>query len=309
MKYNQKTTATIVKMKELGHSSRTIATMLNISKSGVNDALARLAIEAWPESKKKEENTPKDILFIPDCQVKPDEKLDYLTAIGHFISEQKPDIIVSAGDFWDFPSLSSYDKGKTSFEGRRLKDDIAVGKIGMQRMLAPMRFIQKMGVDYNPRMVFTLGNHEQRIARVPENNSEFEGFIGYDLLELEKDWEVHDFLKPVEIQGIYFVHYLANPMTGKPYGGSALNQLKAVGKSFVVGHKQTLDVAFRPTIDGKMQLGIVAGASYPFDEGYKGYQGNTHFRGVVMLKNAVDGFAEPSFISTDTLLKDAGFLL
>lgn len=307
MKYNQKVTSTIIKMKELGHSSRTIAAMLNISKSGVNDALAREAIAAWPLAGSKESNTPKSILFIPDCQVKPNEKLDYLTAIGVHIAEEKPDIIVSAGDFWDFPSLSSYDKGKTSFEGRRLKDDIEIGKIGMQRMLSPMRFIQLMGSDYNPRMVFTLGNHEERLNRLPSNNSEFEGFIGYDLLELEEDWEVYDFLKPVEIQGIFFVHYLANPMTGKPYGGSALNQLKAVGKSFVVGHKQTLDVAFRPTIDGKMQLGIIAGASYPFDEGYKGYQGNNHFRGVVMLKNAIDGFAEPSFISTDTLLTKAGF--
>jgi hypothetical protein len=151
-------------------------------------------------------------------------------------------------------------------------------------------------------MIFTMGNHEERLMRVSKDNPEFDGFLGYHLLELEKDWEVHDFLKPVNVQGINFVHYLSNPMTGKPYGGSAATQLKSVGVSFVVGHKQTLDVSIQPVLDGTMRLGIVAGASYLFDEGYKGYQGNNHFRGVVMLYGAKDGYADPSFISTKFLI-------
>ena len=56
------------------------------------------------------------------------------------------------------------------------------------------------------------------------------------------------------------MHYLANPMTGKPYSGTAANILKTVGKSFVVGHRQVVDCAIRPTIDSKLQLGIVNGA-------------------------------------------------
>ena len=42
---------------------------------------------------------------------------------------------------------------------------------------------------------------------------------------------------------------------------------------------------------------------YPFDEGCKGYQGNNHFRGVVMLHDAKNGFADPSFISTKFLIE------
>ena len=63
-------------------------------------------------------------------------------------------------------------------------------------------------------------------------------------------------------------------MSGKPYGGSAMNILKTVGRSFVVGHKQCLDVAIRPTIDGKQQLGIVNGACYDHVVSYKGFVGN-----------------------------------
>ena len=256
-----------------------------------------------PEKKKVTKEGSLKIMVIPDPQVKPGESTMYLAAIGQYIVDKKPDVIICIGDFFDLPSLSSYDKGKTAFEGRRLLDDINAGKIGMKVMLKPLRDYQEKHSDYNPRMVFTLGNHEERVQRVSSNNSEYEGFIGYHLLELERDWEVISFLKPIVIQGISFVHYLTHPMNGKPMGGNALSQLKASGSSFVVGHKQTLDVAMMPVLDGSMRIGIVAGASYPFDEAYKGSQtGNLHFRGIVMLHEAKEGYADPSFISTEFLI-------
>ena len=132
---------------------------------------------------------------------------------------------------------------------------------------------------------------------------ELDGFVGTSTLNLEKyGWNVHPFLKPVEIEGIYFVHFLANPFTGRPYGGTAMSQLKQVGRSFVVGHKQCLDIAIRPTIDGKHQIGIVNGACYPFDERYKGFQGNNHFRGIVMLHDAKDGYGNIMTVSLDYLM-------
>lgn len=249
------------------------------------------------------------ILVIPDTQCKPNIDLSYMGWIGNYLVEKRPDVVVHLGDAFDCPSLSSYDKGKLSFEGRRLKADIEAGKKGMELLLQPLKKLQeKQKVDkkkvYNPRLVFCLGNHEERIIRIPHNNPEFDGFIGYDLLGLEESgWEVHDFLKPVEIDGIFFVHYLSNPFNGRPYGGTALNQLKTIGRSFVAGHKQTLDVAIRPTIDGRMQLGIVCGAAYEHPEDYKGYQGNVHFRGVVLLHDAHDGFADPCFVSMKYLRK------
>jgi hypothetical protein len=122
--------------------------------------------------------------------------------------------------------------------------------------------------------------------------------IGYHDLPYE-DWEVIDYLKPIDIDGIMYVHYLANPMTGKPYSGNALNQLAKVGRSFVVGHKQTLDVATRFTIGGTQQWGIIAGACYSHQEEYKGYQGNDHFRGALMLHRVIDGSFDPTIISLD----------
>lgn len=149
---------------------------------------------------------------------------------------------------------------------------------------------------------YITGNCE-RLRRIPNASPELEGFIGYELLELDKfGWEAYDFLEPVEIEGIFFSHYFANPFSGKPYSGTASNILKTIGRSFVAGHKQILDVAMRPTIDGKMQLGIVAGAFYSHNEGYKGYTGNNHWRGMFMLHNVKDGFGDPCFISLEYLV-------
>lgn len=251
-------------------------------------------------------------LIIADTQAKPNHDFSHMKALGKYIVAKRPDVIVHIGDHWDFESLSSYDKGTKAFEGRRLKADIDAGVEGMNLILGPLKELQERQRQnkkkvYSPRMIFCCGNHEQRIDRVVNQNPEFEGFMGTKMLGLEEmGWEVYDFLQPVEVDGIFYVHFLANPFTGKPYGGTALNQLKTVGRSFVVGHKQCLDIAIRPSLDGKMQIGIINGAFYPHDEAYKGYQGNTHFRGVTMLHDVADGFGNPMMVSLDYLLRKYG---
>lgn len=249
-------------------------------------------------------------LLIPDVQAKEGVPLEHLNWIGQFIVRKKPDVIIQIGDFADMPSLSSYDKGTKDFEGRRYKKDIQSAKIAMDTLLGPIREYNRRQREskhslYKPRMVLTLGNHEERISRAINQQPELDGMIGYDDLPYE-DWEVHDFLKPVIIDGVLYVHYLSNPMSGKPYSGSALNQLAKAQHSFCVGHKQTLDVSTYFSPAGKQTWGIVAGACYLHDEGYKGYQGNHHWRGVVMLNDVVEGNFDPGFISLEYLKKRYG---
>ena len=252
------------------------------------------------------------ICCVADTQCKSEEDISYMSAIGKYIADKRPDVVVHIGDNFDMPSLSSYDKGKLSFEGRRLKADIEAGKEGLRLLLEPTKQLQQRQKTakkkvYNPRLVFCVGNHEDRFDRMARDMPELSGFVGVETLGLEDmGWEVYPFLKPCVIEDIHFVHYLANPFTGRPYGGSALSQLKNVGASFVVGHKQVLDVAMLPTLDGKMRIGLINGACYDFDEGYKGYQNNNHFRGLTMLHEVKDGFGLPSFASLDYIVKKYG---
>lgn len=249
-------------------------------------------------------------LFIPDVQVKEGVPLEHLNWIGQYIVHKKPDVIVQIGDFADMPSLSSYDRGKKCFEGRRYKKDIEAAKKAMDILLSPMRGYNDRQRDnkkaqYKPRMVLTLGNHEERINRAVEAQAELEGVIGYHDLPYE-DWEVYEYKKPVVIDGVLYVHFLYNPFTGNPYGGSVLNRLGKVQHSFCVGHKQTLDVATYFTPLGKQTWGIECGAAYLHDEEFKGHQGNAHFRGIIMLNDVEDGVFSPWFIPLDYLRKRYG---
>ena len=268
-------------------------------KQGVLNAMYGNNYTNW-EAKEKpklgELKKKPTILVIADTQAKSEESLEYLLWVGKYIADKKPDIIVHIGDHFDLPSLSSYDKGTSKIEGKRLYKDIEAGVEGFKFLNLELEKHR----DYHPRKVFCLGNHEERLDRYVNEHPELQGTLGTDKLPFAKyGWEVHPYLKPVEIEGIFFVHYLANPMSGKPYGGSAMNILKTVGRSFVVGHKQCLDIAIRPTIDGKQQLGIVNGACYDHFESYKGFIGNNHFRGLTVLHECYDGFAVPMFVSLD----------
>ncbi|QGH73771.1 metallo-dependent phosphoesterase [Vibrio phage vB_VhaP_VH-5] len=240
------------------------------------------------------------IFVIGDTQCKQGIDLAYMSWIGYYIARKKPDIIVHIGDNYDMASLSFYDKGKLAAEGRRVSEDIIAGDTGIALIEAEINKVQ----GYNPRKVFCLGNHEERIDRYVSDNPEFEGLIGTDKLAVNRaGWEVQPFLKPIKIHGINFMHYIPNPMSGKPYGGTVQNILKNAGASFVMGHKQVLDIAMRPTVDGRHQLGVVVGACYAHDEAYKGYTGNNHFRGCVMLTEVEDGFALPSPVSLQYMRK------
>lgn len=215
--------------------------------------------------------------------------LDYIHWVGKYIAYKKPDIIVMIGDWYDMASLSSYDKGQLSAEGRRVKADIEAGDAALEILESYIKSVP----NYNPRKVVTLGNHEERIDRFVSSHPEFHGFIGTDKLAFSKhNWEVFPFLTPANICGINFVHFVQNNMNGKPQGGNVANILKYTGESFVMGHKQVLEHTLRYLpMSGKAQIGIIVGACYDHDESYKGVQGNHHFRGCVMLYECHEGSA------------------
>ena len=147
-------------------------------------------------------------LIIPDTQVKYGLDFSYLNRIGQYIVDKKPDVVVHLGDFADMESLSSYDVGKKSFEGKRYVKDIAAAKEAMDKLLGPMREFnirakKNKEKQYKPRLVLCLGNHEERIERAVNSDPKLEGLIKYEDLPYE-DWEVHSFLKPVFIDGIAY---------------------------------------------------------------------------------------------------------
>ena len=202
---------------------------------------------------------------IPDVQFKPGNDTAFLTRIGTYLVDKQPDIIICIGDFADMPSLSSYDVGKKTFEGRRYKADVEATQQAMEALLAPLRAYnakqrRTKHQQYNPRLILTLGNHEQRIQRAVENDPKLDGTIGLSDLKYEEyGWEVYPYLQPVVIDGIAYCHYFCTGVMGRPCT-SAQVQLNKMHFSVVSGHQQGLQIATGHRADGKRLTSVIAGS-------------------------------------------------
>lgn len=247
---------------------------------------------------------------LPDVQQKPGCKTDHLTAAGRYVAAKRPEVIVCLGDFFDMESLSVYDKGTKKAEGKKYQADIDAGKKAMEAFLKPINDYNKKRRKnkkslYKPRMVYLIGNHSYRIVRHINANPELDGVLGLHTLGLEgMGWEVIDFLKPIEIDGLTYAHYFYNPMSGKAYGGKAHTKLNNVGFSFVQGHQQGLDIAMKHLANGKTIRGIVAGSFYQHFEDYKGHQANDHWQGCLMLHEVREGDYSLMELSLNYLMKE-----
>jgi hypothetical protein len=245
-------------------------------------------------------------LVIPDTQVKPNSPTDHLRWAGLYAAEKKPDVIVHIGDHFDMPSLSSWDVGKKSFEGRRYKDDIEAGIHAMEVFLQPIRDEQqRLKVNkhkqWRPRMVYTLGNHENRIERAIESDPKLDGLIGYKDLQLEEmGFEVYDFLDVVIIDQIAYAHYFTSGIMGRPVS-SARNMLSKKMMSCIMGHVQDRDIAYGRRADGTNILGLFSGIFYQHDEDYLTPQTNSSWRGIWMLNEVANGGCDELPVSMNYL--------
>lgn len=246
------------------------------------------------------------ILVIPDCQVKEGVPLDHLTWAGEAICDYRPDVVVNGGDFADMPSLSTHDvKGSKYFEGLRYNIDVETTKKAMALLLKPLRDLQEKQREnkhkvYNPRMVLTLGNHENRISRAVNNNPMLDGLISTKDLGYEADWEVHEFLHPVFINGVGFNHYWPVGAMGRPAASPAAI-ISKLHMSCVAGHQQGKQVAYGKRADGQSICAIIAGSFYQHDEDYMDQLSNTHWRGLVVLNEVNDGAFDEMFLSMNYL--------
>jgi hypothetical protein len=253
-------------------------------------------------------------VMIPDTQVGPKTPIDHIYWIGQYLVDHfygKRIRLIIIGDWWDMPSLSSYDKGTKDYEGRRIIADFIAGNDAMAVLMKPlidsrMRDEKKGVVPWWPMSLeFFDGNHEFRVERALQMSPELEGLIGLDFMDVEKyGFNRYPFLKVASLEGVAYSHYFSNPMTGRPYSGNNIEtRLKTIGASFSQGHQQVHLTAIRYVL-GQQQRGLVSGSCYLHDEKYRGFQGNqSHWRGIVVCNDVKDGGYELMEVSLDFLCK------
>lgn len=250
-----------------------------------------------------------DILVIPDSHAKPGVSNERYEILGDFIVDRKPDVIVNIGDFADMPSLSSYDKGKRSFEGRRYRDDCDSVIDAQERLFSSLgKFNKGRKKEYRPRKVLTLGNHEYRIERATQDASEFHGFISTEDLQYQEfGWEVYPFKEVVNIEGINFAHYFASgvmdrAISGVNIGRSLINKTLTTS---IQGHSHLLSIATDVSADNRRMWGISAGCFFDHLEDFVSERIQlTYWRGVIYLSECQDGDFSLETISLKSLKRE-----
>lgn len=234
-------------------------------------------------------------LIIPDSHAHPDFSNERYTWLGKLIHDLKPDVVVDIGDWFDMPSLCSYDKGKKSFEGRTYRRDIAAGIEAQDRMVHEFRKHKKK----LPRLVRTLGNHEHRISRAIEFDRVLDGTIGIgDLQSKEYGFEEFPFLEPVNIDGVDYAHYFVTGVSGRPIGGEhpAYSLLTKRFSSSTCGHVHTFDYCIRSNNVSKLH-GCVAGVYQDYWADYAGPANHIWNPGVVVKRDVANGMYDIEHIS------------
>lgn len=247
---------------------------------------------------------PMEHVFVPDTQVRPGVPTDHILAAANYIVDKRPNKIIIAGDWYDLPSLSSYDKpGHIDHEGQRYALDVDAGDEAFNMFIRRIRLEHRR---YKPEIHFLMGNHEYRIIRAVEANPRHhEGVMSYsNLAAMQSDYvQCHDFLEIVELDGILYSHYFVNPqslMRGV-LGGQMDNRLNKIGQSFTQGHQQTIMWGTQPTTNGRMRQGLVAGAFYQHEEKYLGPQGKNYWRGMVYKHEVRNGEYDVMMLSLNYL--------
>jgi hypothetical protein len=186
------------------------------------------------------------------------------------------------------PSLSSYDIGKRSFEGRRYAADLEAANEALRL------FHRCLETDpsYRPELVWCVGNHEDRISRAINDMPHLEGWMGLDDLDFKRrGWRVVPFREHTTIDGVTYSHYFQGGNSAMPIAGeyAAANLVRKKLVSSVAGHSHLLDYARRVDGRGRVVQGLVVGCYFEDWEAYAGQSNANWWRGLCVLRSVVDG--------------------
>lgn len=253
-------------------------------------------------------------LVVPDAHVKPNESLERFSKLGDMIIDRKPSNIVLMGDFVTLESLSAWDLGKAGkMEGKRYSEDTKAGIQAIDLMLSPLRRLQARQRKnkeelYEPRIVYIMGNHEDRLARYVSTKPELA-----EHLEMGKDLQLEDsgftdvipYRSFIEIEGVLFTHAVMNAANLAIGGKTALATIaQSVSKSVVIGHLHRLETVniTRHGADDITQI-VSAGCFFEGVEDYADGGLNAYWRGVLLLNHYKPGRFDIESISIDRLME------
>ena len=248
-------------------------------------------------------------LVIPDAHAMPNQDLRRFEWLGKFILDNQPDVIVQIGDWWDMPSLCSYDQGKKSFVFQSLREDIESGHRAELLAYGPIVEMNKQRAQnrkkqYRPSIIKVMGNHEARVSKLLQFEPRWEGTVSMDdfRTRLPISETFVDFLDTIVVDGIVYSHYFISGVMGRPVS-SAKVLLQKAQTSCTMGHTHLLDGADGDRPDGSRTRALICGSYHdPDHRGFGGPQVDTkYWNGLILKHNVHQGNYDREEISVSRL--------
>lgn len=248
-------------------------------------------------------------LVIPDGHANPSFSNKRFRLLGRLLYDLRPDKLINLGDGADFSSLSSYDKGKRTFQGRTYQSDINSFRDSQEELWSPLKKAKRK----LPYSYYFIGNHEQRIDRALDLSPELSGTISYKDLNLDKYYDETIYYEgntpgSKEIDGITYAHYLVSGVLGRATSGinPATTLLTTNFSSCTVGHSHLLDYSIRTNSNGRKLMGLTAGCFIDYHCEWAGEVNKLWWSGVIIKRNVENGSYDPEFVSFKRLEKEYG---
>lgn len=248
-------------------------------------------------------------LIIPDPHAHPDYSNDRADWVGKLILDLKPDVLINLGDMYDMPSMSGYDKGKKSFQGRSFRRDLDAGLDFDERMWHPIRNAKRK----LPFSVFLEGNHENRLKKMLDLQPELEGTVGFEDFGLNRNYDEiveYEGNTPgiIQVDGVNYSHFFVSGVMGRPVGGEhpAHALLTKQFASCTCGHIHVTDFATRTDPHGNRINALVAGVFQDYNSAWAGEVNKLWWRGVIIKRNVEAGNYDPQWVSIEALKKEYG---
>lgn len=197
----------------------------------------------------------KTAVVLPDLHV-PYHDNRAFTAVLKYIKDEKPDVIVQLGDFYDCYSLSRYDKDPRRLASLQEEIDVGIEKWKELKKASP-----------KSQLVMLEGNHERRLVKYLMKNP---GLFGLKSLNPENLFGLKDLgVKFVSAENTYKLNHSLVVTHGavddgcklsQHAGYSAKNTLDKWGNvSGIMGHGHRIGVSTKTLADGTMVQWVESG--------------------------------------------------
>lgn len=246
---------------------------------------------------------PRTHLVVGDSHVEPGQDLRRFKALGNYVRRNKIEVVVFIGDHWTLNSMCSY-----TTLAERARESLMADLESGQRALDV--FLEALG-DWreHTKLVYTVGNHDERIMRIAAEYPWMEGSFGYHSFGLEeRGFTVVPFLEPIRIDGVRYQHFLPNrgtrrAVSGKYHADRLLDRLR-YAESITVGHSHRLQHRWVRNLKGDEVNSLVAGCFFEHEEEYAGDDNHEWWRGLCICHDVKDGSYDLELLSMDRLLRE-----